>query len=225
MSVETIVAAILTFMVWSYLLGDNPAFRVAEHILVGTAIGYAVVVAWFGVMQPTLQDLLAPRSTPWAAAPVVLCLLFVARVRPAWSKVSSIPLAFLVGVGVALAVGGGIFGTLVPQIAATGGLSLDPLDYDDAQPVWASPVFWQNLALLIGTLGTFFYFTFHIRPKGPLGAFRENFVRFWGGVGRWVIMIALGAWFANAAMSRLTLLIGRLQWLLDILGLGSSSIH
>ena len=49
MSAGTLVAAILTFMVWSYLLGDNPAFRIAEHLFVGTAIGFAVLVAWFNM--------------------------------------------------------------------------------------------------------------------------------------------------------------------------------
>ena len=32
--VGTIVAVILTVMVFTYLLGDNPVFRLAEHYLV-----------------------------------------------------------------------------------------------------------------------------------------------------------------------------------------------
>jgi hypothetical protein len=146
-------------------------------------------------------------------------VLLVARVRPAWSRWAGISVAFLVGVGSALAVGGALFGTLWSQVTATAGLSLNPAHYGDAQPVLTSAVFWQNLAILIGTIGTFFYFAFHTQPSGPLGGFRGAFTRFWSGVGLWVIMIALGALFANAAMSRMTLLIGRVQWLLDVFGL------
>jgi len=220
MNPSTIVAALLTFMVWSYLLGDNPAFRIAEHLFVGTAVGYAVVVAWFNVVQPALFGAVAPQSPVLAVVPLVFSLLLMAKVRPAWSGVGNIAVAFLVGVGAALAVGGALFGTLWPQVSATASLSLDPADYGDSQPMLASTFFWQNLAVLVGTIGTFFYFTFNIQPQGPLGGFREMFTRFWSGIGRWMIMMTLGALFANTAMSRIALLIGRVRWLLDVFGLG-----
>jgi hypothetical protein len=215
MNVGTLIAAILTFMVWSYLLGDNPAFRIAEHLFVGTAIGYAVLVAWFNVVQPALFGAATRQSPALAAVPLVLSLLLMAKVRPAWSSIGNLPIAFLIGVGAALAVGGALFGTLWPQASATANLSLDPGDYGDPQPVFASTFFWQNLAILIGTIGTFFYFSFNIQPQGPLGGFREGFTRFWSGIGRWVIVITLGALYGNTVMSRIALLIGRIQWLLD----------
>ena len=217
MSAGTLIAAILTFMVWSYLLGDNPAFRFAEHLFVGIAIGYAVLVAWFNVMQPALFGAVAPQSPIFAAVPLVLCLLLMAKVRPAWSVIGNLPIAFLIGVGAALAVGGALFGTLWPQVSATANLSLDPADYGDPEPILASTFFWQNLAIVIGTIGTFFYFTFNMQPQGPLGGFRETFTRFWSGIGRWVIMITLGALFGNTAMSLIAALIGRIQWLIDAL--------
>jgi hypothetical protein len=220
-SIGTLIAAILTFMVWSYLLGDNPAFRVAEHLLVGTAVGYAVVVAWFNAVQPALFGPVARQSPGLAAVPLFLCLLLAARVRPAWSSAGNIAVAFLIGVGAALAVGGALFGTLWPQTSATANLSLNPADYGDTQPMLSSTFFWQNLAILVGTVGTFFYFTFNTQPQGPLGGFRETFTRFWSGIGRWVIMITLGALFANTVMSRIALLVGRVQWLLQAFGLVS----
>ncbi len=219
MSIETIIAAVLTFMVWSYLLGDNPAFRVAEHLLVGTAAGYAAVVAWFNVVQPALRSAVTLEPALLAVVPLFLCVLLVARVRPGWAPWAGISVAFMTGVGSALAVGGALFGTLWPQLVATANLSMIPSGYDDAQPMLTSAAFWQNLAVLIGTIGTFSYFAFHVRPRGPLAGFRGAFARFWSGVGLWVIMITLGALFANAAMSRFTLLIGRVQWLLDVFGL------
>ena len=219
MNPGTIIAAVFTFMIWSYLLGDNPAFRLAEHLFVGTAVGYAVVVAWFNVVQPALFGAVAPRSPALAAVPLVFCLLLMAKVWPAWSGVGSIAVAFLIGVGAALAVGGALFGTLWPQVSATAGLSLNPADYGDPQPALASTFFWQNLAVLVGTIGAFFYFTFNTQPQGPLGGFRETFTRFWSGMGRWVIMMTLGALFANTVTSRIALLIGRVQWLLAAFGL------
>jgi hypothetical protein len=51
------VAFILTLMTLSYLVADNPAFRVAVHIFVGVAAGYVAAVAWWQVLWP---DLLLP---------------------------------------------------------------------------------------------------------------------------------------------------------------------
>lgn len=219
MSIETIVAAVLTFMVWSYLLGDNPAFRVAEHLLVGTAAGYAAVVAWFNVLQPAAERALVSQLSPLAVLPLILCGLLAMRVRrPTWLNGSAVAVAFLVGVGSGLTVGGALFGTLWSQVTAAAALSLDPADYGDLQPALSSPAFWQSLAILIGTIGAFFYFAFNTRPGGRLGGPGGAFIRFWSGVGLWIITMALGALFANAAMARFSLLIGRVQWLLDALG-------
>ena len=38
-----IVGFILTLLVFSYLLGDNPLYRIAIHLLVGTSAAYAAV--------------------------------------------------------------------------------------------------------------------------------------------------------------------------------------
>jgi len=50
--IGTIIAALLTIMVLSYLVGDNPLFRIATHIFIGVAAGYAGVVAWDSVSLP-----------------------------------------------------------------------------------------------------------------------------------------------------------------------------
>ncbi|PWH17026.1 MAG: hypothetical protein DDG58_08880 [Ardenticatenia bacterium] len=215
MSAETILAAVLTFMIWSYILGDNPAFRIAEHILVGTAAGYVAVLAWGHIIWPALHAMWSQPS-PATVLPFLLCALLAARPWPLLRPWAAVSLAFLIGVGSALAVGGALFGTLWSQVLATASLSLNPADWDEAQMFLTSNAFWQNLAIVIGTIGTFCYFTFRIRPGGPLRDLRAAFIRFWSGVGLWMMMITLGALFASAAMSRFTLLIDRVQWLLGI---------
>ena len=49
------VAAILTLMVYSYLLGDNFLYRMAEHLFVGVAVAYAVVIAYHSVLVPKVS--------------------------------------------------------------------------------------------------------------------------------------------------------------------------
>ena len=49
-----LVAIVLTLCVFSYLLGDNFLYRLAEYLFVGVAIGYAVVVAFHNILVPKL---------------------------------------------------------------------------------------------------------------------------------------------------------------------------
>jgi hypothetical protein len=48
-----------------------------------------------------------------------------------------------------------------------------------------------------------------------LGRLWGGIIRCWTGIGRWAIMIAFGAIFANLVMSRVSLFLGRMQFLLD----------
>ena len=53
MSIEVISAVVgffLTVMIFSYLIGDNPLFRIAVYLFVGVASGYAAAVI---VRKPT----------------------------------------------------------------------------------------------------------------------------------------------------------------------------
>ena len=68
------VAAVLTIMVYSYLLGDNPLYGLAEHLLVGSAVAYAVIVAVHSVLIPRL--IVPLRSGNWLyVIPLVLGVL------------------------------------------------------------------------------------------------------------------------------------------------------
>ena len=83
------IAAILTIMVYSYLLGDNPLFRIAEHLLVGSAIAYAVVIAIHSVLIPRLFSRLA--SGQWLyLIPLLLGILLLAKIRPPWADLGNV---------------------------------------------------------------------------------------------------------------------------------------
>ena len=75
--------------------------------------------------------------------------------------------------------------------------------------------FLSNIVVIIGTIGTLFYFTFAHRPQGFLGGFREGFVNFWAGIGRLIVLITLGTLFTNTVSSRFALLLSRLQFLVE----------
>ncbi|MGQ9586021.1 MAG: hypothetical protein ACUVXG_11550 [Anaerolineae bacterium] len=203
------VAFALTLVVFSYLLGDNPLFRLAEHLFVGVAVGYAVVIAWRSVIYPRLlAPLVADPVGNWLYwIPLTLGLLLLARARAGWSHLANLPVGFLLGVGAALSIGGALLGTLYPQLKASF-VSLNPASYGGN---WGGVV--DAAILALGTIGTLFYFYFTAprdeARRGVLGGIQ----RFWTGVGRWAILIAFGTIFAGAMLSRLSLLIARVQFL------------
>ena len=105
------VSFLLTFMILSYLIGDNPAFRVAVYLFIGVAAGYAASVAWWQVLWPRLMLPLLTGSffeRILAIIPLVLGVLLLMKLSPRTARLGGIPVAFLVGVGAAVAVGGAL---------------------------------------------------------------------------------------------------------------------
>ncbi|MEM7028373.1 MAG: hypothetical protein AAF629_02185 [Chloroflexota bacterium] len=227
-----LISLLLTLMVFSYVFGDNPLFKVAEHIFVGVSVAYALLVAWYLVLYPYFfQELMTAEGQFQSekyllkVPPALLSLLLFFKMGfghlPRFKSIAgfgSITLAFLIGLGAALAIEGALFGTLLPQVTATIGLELRPSDAYAGAPYglyYLHNDFLSNVVVLLGTVGTLFYFTFTYRPTGLLSGFREGFVNFWAGIGRLIILITLGALFTNTISARFALLLSRISFLVD----------
>ena len=195
------VGASLTLLVFSYLLGDTPLFRIAQAIFVGVAIGYAATAAIYLVLLPLLIAPLFtdPVMNSYLMIPLVLGLLLFTKLRTDWASLGNLSIAFLFGVGGALALGGALAGTLLPQLSAI----IVPLDS------------LENVLLVLGTLGAFLSFRF-IQPQQPRAGARvlETAARGWGYLGRWFVLIAFGAIFAGTAVSRVSILVNRVYFLM-----------
>lgn len=204
--ISGLIAVILTLLVFSRLLGDNPAFRVVQYVFVGFSLGYAFVVVYHQVLRPSTVALVAGAADPvlltLRLAPWLLGLLLITRVtrRQSISWLANIPLALLFGVGTALAVGGALVGTLVPQLL------------DTVRPVGASPLQAVGAVfLLLGVVLTLCYFYFTV-PRESAGG---RVVAVGAGVGRWLLMVAFGFFLAGALVTYLTALNARLEFIID----------
>ena len=209
--VINIIAIILTVMVLSRIAGDNPLFRIAQYLFVGVSLGLAFVVAYHQVLTPMVRTIAG--STDGAiiyGIPLVLGLLFLPRItrRQEISWLANIPLALVFGVGAALALGGAIVGTLVPQILDT---SNRPLAGDPAQVAGA-------IVLALGTVITLAAFYYTAPAEGP----RARILAPIAAVGHWLLMIAFGFFFASAVQSYMSALIDRIDpligWVRGLIG-------
>jgi hypothetical protein len=189
------VAAIGTLAMMSFAWRENPFYRAFEHIYIGISAGHATVMGWNN-LQSSLIEPLSSGSNYFVVIPLILGLLLYARFFRGYNWVSRYPMAVLVGIGTGLTIRGTIGSQLVQQIQATM-LKLNSID---------------NIIMVVGTVTTllFFYFTLT----------RENkVVRVSGTIGKYVMMVAFGASFGNSVMSRMSMMIGRVQFLLgDWLG-------
>lgn len=215
-AVGVFVSAVLTIMVFTYVAGDNLFFRLAQHILIGAVAAYAVVVA---VHQVLLGQLLLPlASRPDTQypllVPLALGVLLLARATPGTAWLGRVPVAFMLGVGAAVAVGGAVLGTLVPQGLATARSLFDGAG-PDATPVQTGAQVINNVIMLAGTLGVLVSFQYVRGNRSALGRAFNGLAALWGGLGRGFMWVALGALFAGLLLSRVTLLVGRIQFLLE----------
>lgn len=215
--IGTLLGFTLTLFVFSYVFGDNVLFRLTIHVFIGVAAGYAVVVAWYNVIWPQLiyPFINGSRSALlFAVIPLVLSGVLLLKVSPRLSPLGNPAMAYMVGVGVAAAIGGAVMGTIFPQVGA----SINLFDLDLAQQ--GGSTLWLYLAkgsvVLVGTLTTLIYFHFGARSIAGQPPERRGWIEALAGVGQVFIAITFGVLFAGVYTASLTALIERIHFLGDI---------
>ena len=211
------VAAGLTLCVFSFLYRDNPFYRFAEHLFVGVSAGYYIVLNVWTVLVANLADPLraafdgrhgaafAARLGDYRAflaLPAVFGLLLFARFWPRFAWVGRWSLAVIIGVYAGLKTTGFAQGDFVAQVAGS------------IQPLWTGHLGSSVDAWIftVGLIASLLFFYFSREHKGALGVASRT--------GMFFLMVSFGAGYGYTVMSRISLLIGRFQFLLhDWLGL------
>ena len=108
-----IIGFLLTVMVISYLAGDNPFFRLATYLFIGVTAGFITLTVFTQVLWPRLVLPLMSGNIQvigLTLVPLVLSVLLLLKIFPRMARFGNIPLAYLVGIGAAVTIGGAIFG-------------------------------------------------------------------------------------------------------------------
>jgi hypothetical protein len=206
-----LLSFLFTLLILSYVVGDNPAFRMAVHAFVGVSTGYIAVSVFRLVI---LDKLFLPFITGgmgeriFLAFPLVLSLLLLGKMFAGTEWVGRPVVAFLVGVGAAAAIGGAVLGTIFPQILATANM-FDVRSSETVGGLATSLV--TGVFALVGTVTTLAYFQFTIRGTNTSLGKRGRFVGFFALLGQVFIVITLGAIFAGVLAASLTAFVDRVQ--------------
>jgi len=196
------VGALLTILVFSYLLGDNFLYRLALHLFLGALVGYAFGMVISEVWGKLIADSLREGNL-FLIVPLGIGLgLLIFKSIPRLAYIGNFFLSPLIGFGIAVALVGAFVGTLRPQFEAT------------ANVMNATP--WEGMLIAIGTVCTLlaFDFTFSQRQRGLMGIL-GNIIGLLGKAGRLFLTVAFGVAFAVAITAALTIFIGRIQFLIE----------
>ncbi len=184
------IAALLTLALFSYLWKENPVYRFAEHIMVGLASAHAMVMSWDNYLKPTLTDTIPKQGQYHLIIPAILGILIYARYTKQYQWVARIPMSFWVGWGIGYTL------SFVPRsflLQVTDSfIALDSVD---------------NVLFFVLLVCTIVYFMFTVKKEGTAAGVVST-------VGRYAIMIGLGASFGNTVQGRVSLFLGRIQFLL-----------
>lgn len=190
------LGAALTLCIFSFLYKDNPFYKLAEHLFVGISAGYWATLEYHNVFRPNLWDPLTGEGRLLLLVPFAFGILLFSRFTKKFSWLSRWPMALIIGIYAGITVVGYGSGDLILQIRA----NLLPLWTDN----WLTS--FSNILLTLGVITGLIYFFFSKEHKGALGAGAK--------VGIWFLMISFGASFGYTVMSRMSLLIGRIYFLM-----------
>ncbi len=208
--IGTWIAAGLTIAIFSFLYRDNPLYKFAEHLYVGVSAGYWVIYVWAFDVKPMLIDEFLRQSglEKWILViPAVFGLMMIMRWISKISWISRWPISFTVGMAAGLGITAAVQGFIIPQIQGT----LLPLLSIGASPGQTLIQSLNNICIFLGVLSVILFFYFSIEHKGA--------VKIGSKMGIVFLMIGFGASFGYTVMARVSLLIGRLSFLLSVVGI------
>jgi len=206
----TWIAAGLTIAILSFLYRDNPLYKFAEHLFVGVSAGYWVIYIWAFDVKPMLIDEFLRQAgvEKWLlVVPAIFGVMMMMRWFPGAAWISRWPISFTVGIAAGLALTAQVQGYIIPQIQATL-LPLLSIGNTTSETISQSI---NNIVILAGVVCSLLFFYFSREHKGALKVGSKIGVVF--------LMIGFGASFGYTVMARISLLIGRLTFLLHVFGI------
>ena len=194
--VQIWIGALGTLMLYSFLYKENPFYRVVEHMFIGLSAAHTVVLYVDRYLRPVWRDEIT-QGRYSLLIPMVLGLLVYTRYSKGISWVARIPISLTVGYGVGYVLAfqpltflKQVVDNFIRFAGATPGITIN------------------NILFFVLSMSALAYFFFTVSKE------RYASLRWASSLGRMTIIIALGAAYGNTVQGRISLLLGRAQFLL-----------
>lgn len=207
MSISLIISFTLTLLVFSYLLGDNVLYRLAVSAFVGLTAAFTTIAIFQSVIAPlfvwsTRLDGVVKMAQFLPAS--ILVIFLILKPFPIAKSVTNLALAFLIAVGTAVALVGALTGTVIPLVT-------DTTNIDFGGDIW---LMINGIIILIGVVTSLLYFRYQAK-QNPDGTVAQNrLIVVLRHIGKGFIVVTLGAIYATAILTSLTVLTGQISTLL-----------
>ena len=192
-----IVGFLLTLFIYSFVVKDNPMYRLAVHILVGVSAGFAGVVVVNQVLIPVAESIFSQGDNMqlvlWVI-PIILAVLLLAKLFPRFAWIGNSSMAVLIAVGSAVGLVGAIMGTLIPQVTAT----------------YENGIVTIIVAVLTVCVLAYFHFTGRLTNENDVAL--PAWYQYISLTGKFVMTIALAGVFAGLFSTTLVLLSERFDF-------------
>jgi hypothetical protein len=188
-------AVFVTLMCLSFLYKENPFFRLTEYIFIGLASGYGFAASLRLFINQALNPIFIDGSLTFII-PLILGALFYTQYTKKYSMFYRLPLSLAIGYGLGVTIWSVMDAYFVRQVIATmlplftGGDLMTTVD---------------NLVLVVGTILSLSYFVLSREQKGAWGTITR--------IGKYFVLITLGAVFGSTVLGRMQLIIQRIQFL------------
>ncbi len=186
------VMAFVVLGTYSYLVKENPWYRLIEHTYVGLAVGHALTVGLHNTAIPYTQTFVIDEGLWWFLLALPIGLLYYTRFfgggKYAW--LSGYPISISIGWALGYSIARGYRAFTVQMVATMSNLR-DP----------------KAAMFFIIFMCTIMYFFFTVGSESKV-------VKAGSALGRYFMMITFGAGFANIIQGRLTLFLDKLNFLL-----------
>lgn len=194
------VGLFLTIAIYSYqLYKETPLYRLAEHIYLGIAFAIVGITAVETTMKVAVNPLMDGKLV--YLIPIALGFMMYTIFSDKYRWMSRYSVGTLVGVSLGVRVVALLVPRLLNQVIAT----ITP-------PTTHAAIDWLNFVFVsIGTICALSYFLLTHEHEKQLKIPTQ--------IGRWLIMIGLGAMFGNTVLFRMAMLSGRVEYIMKVLRL------
>lgn len=201
------IASLLTVAIYTFPFKDNALFKFAEHVYLGAAIAFGVVMAVQNIQSIAWIPLTTKGDITWII-PIILGTLLYTRFSDRFHWVSRYPLSFIVALGTALSMRTIVTADLTSQIKST---LINPFVTSGADVIGNPKFPINNILLIIIVICTLVFFIF----SGGT-TIQKNPVIIWiNTAGRYFMMFAFGAAFGNTIMTRVAFMIERVRYVVQ----------
>ena len=211
---QIILAGISTLAIFSFLIRENPFYRLFEHLFMGvaTAVGIMATIKYFivpDVIDPLFGldvnsypdgTLVAPYNSAnlLLLIPIAFGSLYYCILTKRFSWLAQVVIGFSLGIGAGNAFKA-VLNEMMPQLK------------DSFRPLYVSGDILASVSNLIFIVTlvcsmTYFFFTFKRSENGVIAKSAAT--------GRYLMMCCFGAFFGATIMARMALLVERLDFLL-----------